>query len=356
MHKKSMLMLVAVDSEEPEAWSYRNNRAGRSMLLRRLAAVVRGAGATRVLFVYEASSVGFGMYDEVTGCGFECVVVPPSHLERSWKHRANKTDKRDAELLLKMGRRHALLGEELAAVWVPDAEGRDDKELERARIETGEEVTKVKEKIQSLLTRQSLERPAVLGAGWTPRFLGWLETLASGTGAGAGVASALRMLLARLRTAEEWVSVLDEEIARRSRSERYAEAVKELRKTKGVGPLVAMAFLIEMGDLRRFRNRRQVGSYVGLAPKSYESGEATDRKGRITRQGPARVRKMLCQAVQSWVRWDPAAEAEYLRLGGGAKKTKRRAKVAMMRRLAVRLWRKGREVAERQAAGAAVRS
>jgi len=61
-----------------------------------------------------------------------------------------------------------------------------------------------------------------------------------------------------------------------------------------------MVFLTEMGDLRRFRNRKKVGAYLGLVPTSNESGENTDHKGHITHQGPARLRKVLCQAA--WVR------------------------------------------------------
>ena len=57
--------------------------------------------------------------------------------------------------------------------------------------------------------------------------------------------------------------------------------VDELRKLPGVGLLVAMTFLTEMGDLERFHNRREMAAYLGLCPSSFESGETNDRKGRI---------------------------------------------------------------------------
>ena len=53
-----------------------------------------------------------------------------------------------------------------------------------------------------------------------------------------------------------------------------------------------------MGDLRRFKNRRQVGSYLGLAPMCYESGENENRKGAISRHGSGRWRKVLCQVIR----------------------------------------------------------
>jgi transposase len=107
---------------------------------------------------------------------------------------------------------------------------------------------------------------------------------------------------------------------------------------KGVGTLTAMVFLTEMGDLSRFSNRRQVGAYLGLAPSSAESGESNDRKGHITHHGNARVRKALCQATWSRVRSDGAEREVYDRIVKKNPKHKKIAVVAVMRRLAVRLW------------------
>jgi transposase len=99
-----------------------------------------------------------------------------------------------------------------------------------------------------------------------------------------------------------------------------------------------MTFLTEMGDLERFHNRREVAAYLGLCPASFESGEANDRKGRITRQGPARVRKILCQAA--WVSLSRCEEtsAAYHRIKGGKSNRTKKAIVAAMRRLAIKMW------------------
>jgi len=93
-----------------------------------------------------------------------------------------------------------------------------------------------------------------------------------------------------------------------------------------------------MGRMDRFGNRRQVGSYLGLAPASYESGQAQDRKGHITRQGPSRVRRVLCQAVWARVRTDSAERAVYERICEKNPKHRKKAVVAVMRRLGVRMW------------------
>jgi transposase len=99
-----------------------------------------------------------------------------------------------------------------------------------------------------------------------------------------------------------------------------------------------MVFLTEIGDMRRFSNRRQVGSFLGLAPTCRESGEESDRKGHITREGPARVRKALCQAT--WVRtiYDVAEARVYNRILEKNPKHKKIAIVACMRRLGILMW------------------
>jgi transposase len=98
-----------------------------------------------------------------------------------------------------------------------------------------------------------------------------------------------------------------------------------------------------MGDLTRFTNRRQISAYLGLAPRSYESGEANDRKGHITRQGSSRLRAALCQAVWSRIRERGPDHAGYQRLVERNPKHKKIAVVAIMRRLGVRMWHKAHD-------------
>ena len=99
-----------------------------------------------------------------------------------------------------------------------------------------------------------------------------------------------------------------------------------------------MTFLTEIGDALRFSNRRQIAAYLGVIPSARESGEAGDRKGRITRQGPGRVRKVLCQASWTAVRLDPHVHQQWERIKGNGKKGGKKAIVAIMRKLAIQMW------------------
>lgn len=102
--------------------------------------------------------------------------------------------------------------------------------------------------------------------------------------------------------------------------------------------VTSLVFLTELGDMSRFRNRRQLGSDLGLAPSSYESGEVHNRKGHITRAGSARLRKVLCQAVWTHVRFDADARADDQRLKAKNPNKTKIAIVAGMRRLGIQLW------------------
>ena len=114
----------------------------------------------------------------------------------------------------------------------------------------------------------------------------------------------------------------------------------------GVGFLTALAFVLIIGTPERFRCGKQVGSYVGLIP-SEDSSADYQRLGHISKQGSALLRFLLVEAAQAAARSDPDWRRRYLHLA--MRRQKSIAKVAMGRRLAVRLywmWRNGCEYSQ----------
>jgi transposase len=163
------------------------------------------------------------------------------------------------------------------------------------------------------------------------------------SGLGEGLRTTLSSLLRQLEFLEEEIGRLDDKLERLVCSPRYAAAVSALVKLQGVQLLTALVFLTEIGALGRFANRRQIGAYLGLVPRSYESGSRNDRKGHITRQGPSRVRRVLCQAAWSRIRSQGVDEGAYQRIVQRNPKHKKIAVVAAMRRLGVRMWHRALE-------------
>lgn len=276
-------------------------------------------------------------------------MLAPHRIARSAKHRRTKTDEKDSARILEIVRAHVLAGNALPAVWVPDPQTRQDRDLVRGRLDVAEKATGVKTQVQTLLKRYDLCRPKEVGKSWTVPHRAWLATLIDLERASlpGSAQVALGSLLRQLKALEGEVAHLDKALAGLAETPRYAEPVRALVAIKGVQVLTAMVFLTELGDLRRFANRRQIGSFLGLVPSSHESGRQDDRKGHITRQGPPRVRKVLCQATWSRVRWDHAAGRVYERIVAKNPKAKKIAVVALMRRLGVEMWHVAREAQER---------
>jgi transposase len=341
LHNKTMVLRHAVGLGPVCGRTFANNPSGRQAMIKWLHEFSPAKAGSRILFAYEASSEGFGLYDELRANGVECYVLAPTRIARSPKHARGKNDGRDALQLLELLRAHVLAGNALPSVWVPDLHTRDDRELVRMRQDLAQKTTAIKNQIQALLKRNELRRPDGTGRGWTHGYWDWIKDLSTAPagGLGAGGRAALSSLLRQLVSIESEIETLDEQVLHLSRSDRYESKVKALRTVKGVGVLTAMVFLAELGDLTRFSNRRQLAAYLGLTPTSNESGEQSDRKGHITRQGPSRVRKVLCQAAWSLVRTDPRAKAIYASLAG--QKTDKRGKlalVAIMRQMSIVMW------------------
>ena len=117
--------------------------------------------------------------------------------------------------------------------------------------------------------------------------------------------------------------------------------VQLLMSDPGVGPITGLAYVLVIGTPERFPCGKQIGSYTGLVPCEDSSG-GRQRLGHISKQGNTLLRFLLVEAAQAAARCNPDWRRRYLHLM--MRREKRIAKVAMARKLAVRLywmWRKG---------------
>ena len=344
MSDRSLMVRIARDAAKPRTKPFANTEDGRFKMIGWLGARAKEAGGAKIVFAYEAGPHGFGLHDVLTAHGIRCHVLAPSKMPTSPKKRKAKTDEKDAQAIFELLRGHVLAGNELPSVWVPDPETRQDRETVRARLDVADKARRVRTQVRMLLKRAEAAKPPTVGKGWGPKYRAWLRGLSgSGSPLGAGARVMLGSLLRQLDWLEEETAGLDRVVAALARSDRYRISAAALCAETGVGVLTAMVFLTEMGDLKRFSNRRQVAAYLGLAPSSSETGRRDDCKGHITRHGSARVRWVLCQAAWARVRNHPGEKAVYERLAAKNPKKKKIALVACMRRLGIRLWHDGIE-------------
>jgi transposase len=148
-----------------------------------------------------------------------------------------------------------------------------------------------------------------------------------------------------LRPVLETIALLSERIKDYERklealAEEHYPETKLLRQVRGVGPLTALAFVLTLEDPKRFEKSRAVGAYLGLAPAKNQSGER-DPQQRISKEGDEMLRRLLVGSAHYIL--GPFGEDSDLRRHGekiaqrGAKSAKKRAVVAVARKLSVLL-------------------
>lgn len=251
--------------------------------------------------------------------------------------RAQKTDHRDAEHLLRL-----LMEKRFPRLWVPSAEQRDLRQLLVFRHSRVRLRTQVKNQLQAMALNQGLQKKRQL---WTRAGRAALESL----GLRPFAAQRRDELLKMLDQLEVQIAELTQTVT--AEASQRPDAVR-LMTHPGVGPQTALAFVLTIGEVGRFPHAKQVASYLGLIPREHSSG-GKQRLGHLTKQGSPLLRFLLVEAGQSAVRGDADLRRAYLRLA--MKSSRGKAKVAIARRLATRLYwmlRTGKTYAQLQTSGA----
>jgi len=242
--------------------------------------------------------------------------------------RRQKTDPNDARLLLKL-----LLEDNFPRIWVPGPENRDLRQLLWHRHRLVQMRTRIMNQLQALAMNEGQRRKKKL---WSAEGRAPLEKLPLAPWASRRRKDLLELLDRMNPTIEELTRAVEQEARKRPE-------VQRLVTHPGVGPLTALAFVLIIGTPQRFPCGKQIGSYVGLIP-SENSSAGHQRLGRITKPGSTLLRFLLVEAAQAAVRGDADWRRRYRHLA--MRRQRNIAKVAMARRLGVRLywrWRNGWE-------------
>ena len=234
--------------------------------------------------------------------------------------RKQKTDKRDAEHILKL-----VVEGRFPRLWTPDREQRDLRQLVLHRHKLVEIRSRVKNELQHLSMNKGVQRKHKL---WSQAGQQMLRELSLKPWA----ACRREDLLGLLAMLDEQIGKLDQAV--RQAAEQHRQA-KLLMTQPGVGPNTALAYVLTIGDVSRFPRGKQVASYVGLIPREESSG-GRQKLGAISKQGNRMLRSLLVEAAQIAVRFDPGFRKQYLHRCH--QKPKGVAKVAAARKLAVRLY------------------
>jgi transposase len=286
------------------------------------AAKLQGQGG-EIHAVYEACGFGFGLQRQLTALGVNCHVVCPQKLDE--RNKRVKTDGLDAKALcLKLDRFVEGNTDALALVRVPTEEEEQKRAIHRQR----EQLVKARKRLEA----QS--RSLMVNHGIEPVKKWWKRRTFAALGVPAWMKELLSNMQPILLALEEKIHALTVQLQRAATA----------KQPRGLGLLSSVVIDREIGSWTRFKNRRQVGSYTGLCPGEYSSGD-TRVQSCVTKHGNPRLRTALVETAWRLVRFQPKYQPvlKWRRvLAKGALATKaarKKAIVAVARQLAVDLWR-----------------
>jgi transposase len=282
------------------------------------------------LVVMEACGPSGWLHDLCEELGLKTLVCSTNEEAWRWKNVKRKTDKDDALKLARL----AMLGQ-LKRVHVPSHPVREHRTLVKYRKTLDQRMHDLKNSIRSLFANRGIEIARGARAWYTGR-----EQINS-----------YRKPLADCEMEELWQGQLDLELKQldalaeelgevEKRLEAIAKTDDRIRRVQtipGVGRKTAEVLVTALDDVDRFENARQVSAYIGLVPRQYQSGE-TDRNGRITKRGSRLLRSMLVECAWCALRYNDWARQTYHRICGGQKTRKKKAAVALARKIAVVAW------------------
>jgi transposase len=287
------------------------------------AARLKQKSGAEVYALYEACGFGFSLQRKLSALSIKCYVVCPQKLDE--QNRRVKTDGLDAKALcLKLDRFVQGNRDALAIVRVPSEEEEQARAIHRQR----EQLVKARKQLEaqgrSLMVNHGLEP---VQNWWKPR-----------TFAALPVPQWMKELLAN---SQPILVALQQKIAALTVQLQSAASHDQPR---GLGKMTSVVIDREIGDWKRFNNRRQIASYTGLCPGEYSSGN-TRLQSCVTKHGNPRLRAALVELAWRLVRFQPnyhPVRKWRQILAKGALATgaaRKKAIVAVARQLAVDLWR-----------------
>lgn len=269
--------------------------------------------------------------DLILSTGFDLQVANTCAPAWRWSNTRRKTDRDDALRLAKLSALN-----QLPQVAMVDRTVRQWRALIRYRHHLVRRRTQIRNHVRALFDREGVALPKGRLC-WTLGGMAALREEARSFDSLEGE----ELWRGELACELDALKAIDEIF---ERTERKLDAIQQghsqcqlLQSIPGVGPHLAEIVVAVLGDPRRFSSAKEVGSYAGLTPRQYQSGDS-DRKGRISRQGNGLLRAMLVEV--SWVslRYNDWARVVYERARRGSPARKKIAIVAVARRLLIRCW------------------
>lgn len=296
-----------------------------------------------VISCYEAGYDGFWLHRVLQAHGVRSHVIDPASLQVNRRARRSKTDRIDAEQLLRSLMAY-LRGEPKvwSVVQVPSVEEEDARRLHRERDELVAERIMHVNRIKGLCAIHGIYDYNPLRSDRLQQ-LERLRTV-QGRPLPPALKAELKRELIRLELLLKMLTGVEKErdaiVTDKASAHPNAAKIKELYRLRSIGPEFASVLVGEV-FYRSFNNCRQVGSYIGMPPSPFSSGSTVREQG-ISKAGNPKARKTMIELAWLWLRYQPDSALSIWfrqRVGNTKGRIKRIMIVAMARKLAVALWR-----------------
>lgn len=256
--------------------------------------------------VYESSAWGFNLQRQLATEGIECIVVHAGDVPGSDKEKKNKTDKVDA---VRLARHHA--AGLLQAIYVPDEVLQKERNLVRFRKKIVNDLNRSKNRLKSLLKFQGIVIPEQMDTPtWSRNFINWVKEKVSND---VLLQQTVELMLEEVEMQRQLLLKCERKIRKLMSSEKYAGKAKKLMTVPGVGPKTSTLFLLEVGDIKRFKGFDQLNNIVGFYPGSNSSAEK-DRDTGLSKRSHKQLQTMLIEAAWQAIKQDPAMLEAYQQL------------------------------------------
>lgn len=251
---------------------------------------------------YEAGCCGYSAYRTFVSYGWQAMVVNPADVARTNKSQYQKTDSIDAQLLCRELRDGRLRG-----ITVPDRQREALRCLFRRRNDLVKDFRVIKSTILMQLLYLGIHIPEQHdNSNWTHAFRDWIKELKLDY---STVDFSLKNRLEHFEYLDGQIRTVSNELRKYCR-QHYKEDYYLLKSIPGIGGIVACGILSELGDLRRFKNMKQLSSYVGLIPSIRQSGDSEKTLG-MTPRANRLMRSYFVEAAWQAIRFDPVMQAYY---------------------------------------------
>jgi transposase len=283
--------------------------------------------------VFEIGASAGWVHDMVTALKIEEQVANTNHQAWRWRNIKKKTDRKDA---LKLAQLSAM--NQLSLVHIPRPEIRQKRALIQYRQNLVKRRTQIKNNIRSILERQGYHRILATGKnGWSKKSVEILSKIAvefSRCVTDDLWKGELSLELRQLEAIEICINETEKKLDKLAEGD---ENIKVLRSIDGVGPRLAETVAAFVDEPDRFKTGKQVGSYVGLTPRQYQSGQM-DHQGKISGAGNKVLRSLLVEVCWLGLRNNKWMNETYHRILRGSTSRKKIAITAVARKLLVRCW------------------